>query len=156
MPAHRKVAREQSPAAPRTGPKPPLLDRWPFRRKLNVLVIVPLAVVSAILAYVVYAQVDQARSAASTAQRVRDSAQMTRLIDGVQTEHQQALLISLRYEAAGPEEGIAAAKRQLLERLETVGGEARRDHRELAHALARTPGERDVGGGFEPFRSAEA
>lgn len=126
MPAHRKVAREQSPAASHTGPTPPLLDRWPFRRKLNILVIVPLAVVSAILAYVVYAQVDQARSAASTAQLVRDSAQVTRLIDNVQTEHRQALLISLRHEAAGPEEGspdtsaYLQAQQKVNSRIETV------------------------------------
>lgn len=62
--------------------------------------IVPLAVVSAMIAYVVYAEIDSARSAASTAQLVRDSAQVTQLIDGVQTEHRQALLVSLRYEAA--------------------------------------------------------
>ncbi|MFE9643742.1 ATP-binding protein [Streptomyces sp. NPDC006365] len=126
MPAHRKAAREQSPAAPRTGPTPPLLDRWPFRRKLNVLVIVPLAVVSAILAYVVYAQVDQARSAASTAELVRDSSQVTRLIDTVQTEHRQALLISLRHEAAGPEEGppdtsaYLQAQQKVNSQIETV------------------------------------
>ncbi|WP_328826052.1 ATP-binding protein [Streptomyces ureilyticus] len=126
MPAHRKVARDDFPAAPRTGPTPPLLDRWPFRRKLNVLVIVPLTVVSAILAYVVYAQVDQARSAASTAELVRDSAQVTRLIDSVQTEHRQALLISLRYEAAGPEEGAPdtsaylQAQQKVNSQIETV------------------------------------
>ncbi|WP_338145969.1 ATP-binding protein [Streptomyces scabichelini] len=63
---------------------------------------VPLLVVSAILAYVIYAQVGEARSAATTAQLVRDSAQVTKLIDGVQTEHRQALLVSLRHEAARP------------------------------------------------------
>ncbi|MFF1630654.1 ATP-binding protein [Streptomyces sp. NPDC058272] len=62
--------------------------------------IVPLTVVSAMLAYVVYGQVDRARSAADTAQLVWDSAQVAQLIDGVQTEHRQALLVSLRYEAA--------------------------------------------------------
>lgn len=100
MPAHRKAARGPQTTAPRIGRTPSLLDRWPFRRKLNVLVIVPLAVVSAMIAYVVYAEIDSARSAASTAQLVRDSAQVTQLIDGVQTEHRQALLVSLRYEAA--------------------------------------------------------
>ncbi|GAB2954292.1 nitrate- and nitrite sensing domain-containing protein [Streptomyces pseudoechinosporeus] len=126
MPAHRKVAGEQSPAAPRTGPTPPLLDRWPFRRKLNVLVIVPLAVVSAMLAYVVYAQVDQARSAASTAELVRDSAQVTKLIDGVQTEHRQALLVSLRHEAARPDDSppdtssYLEAQQKVNSQIETV------------------------------------
>ncbi|MEU9206992.1 HAMP domain-containing protein [Streptomyces sp. NPDC048415] len=100
MPPHRKAASGQPSTDPRIGRTPTLLDRWPFRRKLNVLVIVPLAVVSAILSYVVVGQIDRARSAADTAQLVRDSAQVTKLIDGVQTEHRQALLVSLRYEAA--------------------------------------------------------
>jgi signal transduction histidine kinase len=63
-------------------------------------VTVPLVIVSAMLSYVVYAEIDQARSAAETAQLVRDSTQVTKLIDGVQTEHRQALLVSLRHEAA--------------------------------------------------------
>ncbi|MFD4527721.1 ATP-binding protein [Streptomyces sp. NPDC058470] len=100
MPAHRKAVLEEPSAAPRIGRTPPLLDRWPFRRKLNVLVIVPLAVVSAMLSYVIYTQVDRALTAADTAQLVRDSAQVTKLIDSVQAEHRQALLVSLRYEAA--------------------------------------------------------
>ncbi|MFJ6837754.1 ATP-binding protein [Streptomyces sp. NPDC091209] len=104
MPAHRKAASEQPSTALRTGRTPSLLDRWPFRRKLNVLVIVPLAVISAMLAYVVSGEMDRARSAADTAQLVRDSAQVTKLIDAVQTEHRQALLVSLRYEAARPGE----------------------------------------------------
>lgn len=102
MPAHRKAARGPQTTAPRIGRTPSLLDRWPFRRKLNVLVIVPLAVVSAMIAYIVQSEVDSARSAASTARLVRDSAQVTQLIDGVQTEHRQALLVSLRHEAARP------------------------------------------------------
>ncbi|WP_432174075.1 ATP-binding protein [Streptomyces sp. Tue6028] len=101
MPAHRRaVTPAQASKAPRTDRTPPLLDRWPFRRKLNVLVIVPLAVVSAMLSYVVYGQIDRARSAADTARLARDSVQVTKLIDGVQTEHRQALLVSLRHEAA--------------------------------------------------------
>ncbi|MET7983136.1 ATP-binding protein [Streptomyces sp. NPDC005281] len=63
--------------------------------------IVPLAVISVMLAYVVSGEIGRARSAADTAQLVRDSAQVTKLIDAVQTEHRQALLVSLRYEAAG-------------------------------------------------------
>lgn len=102
MPAHRKAARGPQTTAPRIGRTPSLLDRWPFRRKLNVLVIVPLAVVSAMIAYLVYAEIDSARSAAATARLVRDSAQVTKLIDSVQTEHRQALLVSLHYEAARP------------------------------------------------------
>lgn len=102
MPAHRKAARGPQTTAPRISRTPSLLDRWPFRRKLNVLVIVPLAVVSAMIAYIVYSEMDSARSAAATARLVRDSAQVTQLIDGVQTEHRQALLVSLRHEAARP------------------------------------------------------
>ncbi|MFE9875817.1 ATP-binding protein [Streptomyces sp. NPDC005784] len=100
MPAHRKADSGQPSTALRAGRTPSLLDRWPFRRKLNVLVIVPLAVISAMLAYVVSGEMDRAQSAADTAQLVRDSAQVTKLIDAVQTEHRQALLVSLRYEAA--------------------------------------------------------
>ncbi|MFJ6566815.1 ATP-binding protein [Streptomyces sp. NPDC091292] len=103
MPAHRKAARRQPSAAPRIRRTAALLlDRWPFRRKLNVLVVVPLAIVSAMLAWVVYGQVEQARTEADTAQLVRDSAQVAKLIDAVETEHRQALLVSLRYEAAAP------------------------------------------------------
>lgn len=102
MPAHRKAASGQPSTALRTGRTPSLLDRWPFRRKLNVLVIVPLAVISAMLSYVVSGEMDRARSAADTARLVRDSTQVARLIDAVQTEHRQALLVSLRHEAARP------------------------------------------------------
>ncbi|MEU4171898.1 ATP-binding protein [Streptomyces sp. NPDC026665] len=105
MPAHRKAASGQPSTALGTGRTPSLLDRWPFRRKLNVLVIVPLAVISVMLAYVVSGEIGKARSAADTAQLVRDSTQVTKLIDAVQTEHRQALLVSLRYEAAGSGKG---------------------------------------------------
>ena len=99
MPAHRKAASGPSSAARPAGRAPSPLDRWPFRRKLNVLVIVPLAVISAMIAHVVLGEIGNARSAADTARLVRDSAQVTRLIDAVQTEHRQALLVSLRHEA---------------------------------------------------------
>ncbi|MEV7124517.1 ATP-binding protein [Streptomyces sp. NPDC093260] len=76
-------------------------DRWPFRRKLNVLVGVPLAVVALLLAYLITGQAGQARDAAAAAQLVRDSAQVAALVDRVEAEHQQAVLLSVRYEAAG-------------------------------------------------------
>ncbi|GAA5045310.1 ATP-binding protein [Streptomyces similanensis] len=76
-------------------------DRWPFRHKLNVLVGVPLAVVALLLAYLITDQVGQARDAAAAAQLVRDSAQVAALVDRVEAEHQQAVLLSVRYEAAG-------------------------------------------------------
>ncbi|WP_317452693.1 sensor histidine kinase, partial [Streptomyces sp. CBMA29] len=75
-------------------------DRWPFRRKLNVLVGVPLVVVAMLLAYVITGLVGQAQDAASAAQLVRDSRQVAELVDLVETEHQQALLLSVRYESA--------------------------------------------------------
>lgn len=74
--------------------------RWPFRRKLTLLVGVPLVVVGLLLAYVISGLVGQARHAASAARLVRDSRQVAELVDRVQTEHQQALLLSVRYEAA--------------------------------------------------------
>nr|WP_237501125.1 HAMP domain-containing histidine kinase [Streptomyces sp. SID8381] len=68
---------------------------------MNVLVGVPLAVVALLLAYLITDQVGQARDAASAAQLVRDSAQVAALVDRVEAEHQQAVLLSVRYEAAG-------------------------------------------------------
>ncbi|MFF8532873.1 ATP-binding protein [Streptomyces sp. SAS_267] len=126
MPAHRKAASGQPSNALGTGRTPSLLDRWPFRRKLNVLVIVPLAVISVMLAYVVSGEIGRARSAADTAQLVRDSAQVTKLIDAVQTEHRQALLVSLRYEAAPSGESAPdtaaylAAQEQVGTRIDAV------------------------------------
>ncbi|MBZ9640015.1 ATP-binding protein, partial [Streptomyces sp. PSKA30] len=76
-------------------------DRWPFRRKLNVLVGVPLAGLAVLLTYLISDQVVQARSAAQAATLVRDSAQVAELVDRVETEHQQAILLSVRHEAQG-------------------------------------------------------
>ncbi|WP_435798304.1 ATP-binding protein [Streptomyces decoyicus] len=79
-----------------------LLDRWSFRRKLNVLVIAPVAVVGVLLAIGVNTQVEKAREAGRSAELVRDSAQVTRLINDVQAEHRQALLLSVEQESARP------------------------------------------------------
>ncbi|WP_309142973.1 sensor histidine kinase, partial [Streptomyces javensis] len=79
-----------------------LLDRWPFRRKLNVLVIVPLTVVGALLGLAVNGEVRQAMDANRIAERVRDSGQVARLINDVQTEHREALLLSVQQESARP------------------------------------------------------
>ncbi|GEC03792.1 hypothetical protein SSP24_14470 [Streptomyces spinoverrucosus] len=76
-------------------------DRRPFRQKLNVLVGVPLAGLAVLLTYLISGQVTQARSAAEAAALVRDSAQVAELVDRVETEHQQAILLSVRYEAGG-------------------------------------------------------
>ena len=87
-------------------PSPPsgirrFADRWPFRRKLNALVGVPLAVVAMLLSYLIADQVGQARDAADAADLVRNSVQVAALVDQVQNEYQQAMLLSVRYEAAG-------------------------------------------------------
>ncbi|MGW7548344.1 ATP-binding protein [Streptomyces sp. NPDC054770] len=74
-------------------------DRWPFRRKLNLLVGVPLAVIAVLLAYVFTDLVRQSASANDAAQTVRDSTQVARLVDKVEAEHQQAILLSARYES---------------------------------------------------------
>ncbi|WP_217547084.1 ATP-binding protein [Streptomyces sp. GbtcB6] len=74
-------------------------DRWPFRRKLNLLVGVPLAVIAVLLAYVITDLVQESTSAEDAAQTVRDSTQVARLVDKVEAEHQQAILLSARYES---------------------------------------------------------
>ncbi|MET9683251.1 ATP-binding protein [Streptomyces coeruleorubidus] len=79
-----------------------VLDRWPFRRKLNVLVIAPIAVVGVLLGVGAYGQVRQARDAGRIADLVRDSEQVARLINDVQAEHRQALLLSVQYDSARP------------------------------------------------------
>ncbi|WP_413103006.1 ATP-binding protein [Streptomyces sp. Inha503] len=79
-----------------------LLDRWPFRRKLNVLVIVPLTVVGTLLGLAVNGQVREALDANRIAERVRDSGQVARLINDVQAEHREALLLSVQQESVRP------------------------------------------------------
>ncbi|MEW2493593.1 ATP-binding protein [Streptomyces nodosus] len=93
-------------APARPAPSPPwgglrgFADRWPFRRKLNVLVGVPLAVVAVLLAYLITDLAQQSDRAQSAARLVRDSTQVARLMGRVEAEHQQAILLSVRYEAA--------------------------------------------------------
>ena len=74
-------------------------DRWPFRLKLNLLVGIPLAVVAALLSYLISDQVGQARDAASAADLVRNSEQVAALVNDLESEHQLAILLSVRYEA---------------------------------------------------------
>lgn len=74
-------------------------DRWSFRRKLNLLVGVPLTVVAALLSYLIAGQVGQARDAASAADLVRNSEQVASLVNDLESEHQLAILLSVRYEA---------------------------------------------------------
>ncbi|WDV56719.1 HAMP domain-containing protein [Streptomyces coeruleorubidus] len=79
-----------------------VLDRWPFRRKLNVLVIAPIAVVGVLLGVGAYGQVRHARDAGRIADLVRDSEQVAQLINDIQAEHRQALLLSVQYDSARP------------------------------------------------------
>ncbi|MDO0910809.1 HAMP domain-containing protein [Streptomyces sp. DT2A-34] len=74
--------------------------RWPFRRKLNLLVGVPLTVVAALLAYLIADQTAQSRNTADAARLVRESVEVARLVDRLAAEHQQAVLLSVRHEAA--------------------------------------------------------
>ncbi|GGY68870.1 histidine kinase [Streptomyces olivaceoviridis] len=85
--------------APTRGGARGFADRWPFRRKLNLLVGIPLAVIAVLLAYLFTDLVRQSSSAGSAARMVRDSAQVARLVDRVEAEHQQAILLSTRYES---------------------------------------------------------
>ena len=77
-------------------------ERWPFRRKLNILVGVPLAVVAALLAYLFADQIGQSQDAAKAAQLVRDSAQVAKLVGQLEAEHQQAVLLSVRHQSNRP------------------------------------------------------
>ncbi|WP_335977007.1 ATP-binding protein [Streptomyces sp. CA2R106] len=86
--------------SPRTSALARFADRRPFRRKLDVLLGVPLVVIALLLGYVIYGLVGQARNAGSAAQLVRSSRQVATLVDRVESEHQQALLLSVRYESA--------------------------------------------------------
>lgn len=74
-------------------------DRWPFRRKLNLLVGVPLAVVAVLLAYLIDGQVEESSDAADAARLVRNSIEVATLVDRLEAEHQQAVLLSVRHEA---------------------------------------------------------
>ncbi|MFJ9413828.1 ATP-binding protein [Streptomyces sp. NPDC101227] len=67
--------------------------------------IAPIAVVGVLLGFGVNTQMDKALDADRTAELVRDSEQVTRLINDVQAEHRQALLLSVEQESARP--GVA-------------------------------------------------
>ncbi|WP_406161248.1 HAMP domain-containing protein [Streptomyces sp. NBC_00882] len=75
-------------------------ERWPFRRKLNILVGVPLAVVAVLLTYLFADQVGQSQDASDAAQLVRDSAEVAKLVGQLEAEHQQAVLLSVRHQAS--------------------------------------------------------
>ncbi|MEU5094995.1 ATP-binding protein [Streptomyces sp. NPDC020996] len=94
-------AADRSPRSRRMAAS--VLDRWPFRRKLNVLVIAPIVAVGVLLGIGAYGQARQARDADRIAELVRDSGQVAKLINDVQAEHQQALLLSVQYAASRPD-----------------------------------------------------
>ncbi|MFD8999997.1 ATP-binding protein [Streptomyces sp. NPDC059582] len=87
------------PPPPRRGVRD-FADRWPFRRKLNILVGVPLTVVAVLLAYLITNLVRESDQATSAARLVRDSTQVAELVARVQAEHQQAILLSVRHQAS--------------------------------------------------------
>ncbi|MEU5101904.1 ATP-binding protein [Streptomyces sp. NPDC021354] len=94
---------DSAPPTPRSGRRAgALLDRWPFRRKINALVIVPVAVVGVLLAIGVTGQVNEAQDAGRLADQVRDSERVAALINDVQAEHRQALLLSVQHDALRP------------------------------------------------------
>ncbi|WP_369274080.1 ATP-binding protein [Streptomyces sp. R11] len=88
-----------------------LADRWPFRRKLNLLVGVPLTVVAVLLAYLIADQTAQSRDAADAARLVRESTEVATLADRLASEHQQAVLLSVRHEASEGDAPSSAAYR---------------------------------------------
>lgn len=75
-------------------------DRWPFQRKLNVLVGIPLTVIALLLTYLIVDLVQESNRAEDAARLVRASTQVSRLVAALQDEHQQAILLSVRYEAS--------------------------------------------------------
>ncbi|MFJ4620217.1 ATP-binding protein [Streptomyces sp. NPDC088812] len=75
-------------------------DRWPFQRKLNVLVGVPLTVIALLLSYLIVDLGQESERAETAAQLVRNSSQVAELVAAVQAEHQQAILLSVRHEAS--------------------------------------------------------
>ncbi|WP_030603055.1 ATP-binding protein [Streptomyces fulvoviolaceus] len=95
-----------APAQPAPAPSPVrsgirrFADRWPFRRKLNILVGVPLAVLAVLLTYLFTDQIGQSNDAADAADLVRDSAEVAQLVDRLEAEHQQAVLLSVRHQSS--------------------------------------------------------
>ncbi|MEH0574882.1 MULTISPECIES: ATP-binding protein [Streptomyces] len=75
-------------------------DRWPFQRKLNVLVGIPLTVIALLLTYLIVDLVQESNRAQDAAHLVRDSTQVAQLVADLQNEHQQAILLSVRHEAS--------------------------------------------------------
>ncbi|MFB6438841.1 ATP-binding protein [Streptomyces sp. NPDC056411] len=90
--------------------------------------IAPVAVVGVLLAIGVNTQGEKALDASRTAELVRDSEQVTRLINGVQAEHRQALLLSVEQESARPGTALpsTAAYRQTQRETDAQVGTVRK------------------------------
>ncbi|MET7652934.1 ATP-binding protein [Streptomyces sp. NPDC005486] len=106
-------------------------DRWPFQRKLNVLVGIPLTVIALLLTYLIVDLVQESNRAEDAAQLVRDSTQVAQLVAQLQDEHQQAILLSVRHEASfdggtpstdGYRQAQAAVDAQVRNVVDTFGG----------------------------------
>ncbi|QIQ03261.1 sensor histidine kinase [Streptomyces liangshanensis] len=104
-----------------------LLERWPFGRKLHLLVLVPVLVVTGMLTYVVQDKMAQARAASDSAALVRRSVSVATLVDDLQSEHRQALLLSVRHQAAesGAGEPSSIPYLQAQQRVDTQAGVVR-------------------------------
>ncbi|MFF4561552.1 ATP-binding protein [Streptomyces sp. NPDC001435] len=111
------------PARPERAEPRGFADRWPFRRKLNLLVGVPLAVIAVLLSYLVSDLIEESNTTESAARVVRDSATVARLVDRVEAEHQQAILLSARFESGYSKPSLAAyrtAQQAVDDQVETV------------------------------------
>ncbi|MFE0512243.1 ATP-binding protein [Streptomyces sp. NPDC058964] len=107
---------------PRSGVRD-FAGRWPFRRKLNLLVGVPLAVIAVLLSFPVTDLIQESDTAESAARVVRDSATVARLVDRVEAEHQQAILLSAHYETDYSKPSLAAyhaTQDAVIAQIETV------------------------------------
>ncbi|MFC1418517.1 HAMP domain-containing sensor histidine kinase [Streptacidiphilus cavernicola] len=76
------------------------IERVPFRQKLNLLVAIPVVVIAVLFALIVNGQVQNAESAGNQADLFRSSEQVAQLVDDVQAEHQQANVLSARFDLA--------------------------------------------------------
>ncbi|QMU79671.1 sensor histidine kinase [Streptacidiphilus sp. PB12-B1b] len=125
--AHPETSGVQAPAGPAAlAPDEPglrarigrSLDRTPFRRKLNALVIVPVVVISVLFGVIIANEIGQAESTGNQAQLMRSSAQVALLADDVRAEQQQAILLWTRFDlkstvhGAGPVDSSAYGQAQ--------------------------------------------
>ena len=74
------------------------IERVPFRQKLNLLVAIPVVVIAILFAVIVNGEVQTAESAGNQADLFRSSEQVAQLVDDVQAEHQQANVLSARFD----------------------------------------------------------